>query len=185
MDANDYRRLMQARSRARGLAQALVRLARLSKNEAVRITITTVQGDEYIGHFDVSHEAAESLTDAVHSVVDHAVCDSAANQLADAAELYSHPEILELANAQDDSAQDDSTVPADAVDPVLADPLFAGLRQAVEDVFCAEDHDKVGHWPREAMEIVNGPYQPGALRDLAHIDNDKHMPADDDADGDL
>jgi len=51
----------------------------------------------------------------------------------------------------------------DGIDPQLA--------ADVDDVF-------LGWWPDDLMDVVRGPYEPGALAAYAHRDGGRHLPQD-------
>lgn len=53
------------------------------------------------------------------------------------------------------------------IHPTPAPDADPELVAAVEAVFAAHEDMLLGHWGADVMETVNGPYQPGALQDLA------------------
>lgn len=146
--------------------RALALLAQLHRlngpgPDTVRITVRTATG-EYLGEGALNAVNADAAIESLQAVGDHN--DSGAV----------HPY-------------------TEGLDPLLVADLEDHFAEALLD-FDSEDIPLVneaptadatlGHWDRAVMEMVNGPYTPGALETYAHRDNDAYLPDDGDTDGD-
>lgn len=181
MDRDEQQRIMQARSAARGLANALARMNRLDPDASIRITLTAVNGGEHIASVDVTTQWAEALADATNSVVDHAVCGTVEQDWDDDRDIDLEADAQESAEVTEWMANQIDVLPGFDADAVRAN--HPELAAQMDAVFASTE--TVGHWDRDVMELVNQPYVPGALSALAHVDDDQHMPDEDDTDGDL